>query len=61
MFRIKEDRCFFYKKDFKSEDLVCGGCYYCWCVYEKWEEFFDVVDDVVFLNVINKLNKDKEI
>lgn len=58
--RIKEDRCPFYKKDFKIEDLACGGYYYCRRAHKNGGKFFDGVDDVVPLNAINKSNKDKE-
>lgn len=36
------------------------GYHYCRRAHKKLGEFFDAVDDVVPLNAINKLNKDKE-
>lgn len=50
----------FTRRTSKIEDLACRGCHYCRRAHEKWGEFFDAVDDVVPLNVINKSTKDKE-
>lgn len=35
--RIKEDRCPFYKKDFKIEDLACGDTIIADVLIRNWE------------------------